>query len=1186
MSLETTDFNSIAHDYHYWVEHQSNVRLLAAVKKVIPNNGMVLDAGCGSGSLSIALAPHVRHVVGIDLSPQMISLAKEQATDANARNVSFVIGDIQQPGIRENLFDIVISNFVLHHTSIQFTIPLLTNIIAPGGWFIMQEPVCPVNGILRSLWYRWQGLRSSSEAFRRHGLAVSLKIGRFYQGKAWMKHQLEDRHWSTEKWREEIKRLMPDAMIKPTSDNTSVLVLWQKAPIAHRTREDQQSFSPGTHTSLSVSTIQVKPKYPLLPPDDHTPFPRSALEGSVVNRFESQVTQHRSCIALRTPAFKMTYGEVNSAANRIAWKLLSQSKAVGSRVAILMDLDDPIIPTIIGVLKAGKAYVALDAADEPERNTKVLSIAGAETLITTASRTRNLDSLGNSVNIIVWEELDDSPDANPGIPLGPDNLAAIFFTSGSTGAPKGVARNHCQFLHSTWLNTNTYFLAPSDRLTLLYFPGFTASVPNIYDTLLNGAELHALNPKHISPSSLQTWLYENRITHFNPPIGLWRELVRAAPIKKEWPDLRLMTLAGQPLYGKDIRDFQSLFGRGVALLHPLAMTEAGAVTQGYIDHTVEAGDGPVPVGYPLADKKIQIVDADSNVIPDGDIGRITVTSKYLSLGYWQDQVRTDSTFIESTDDSGNRTLITSDRGRFRSDGCLEYYGRDDSIVKIRGYRVDTASIETMLNSHPHIAQAVVVTQKRLYGDIILVAYLTSEKHNRPTSESLRAYLAQSLPHYMTPEIFTWLDGFPLTTSGKIDRKALILHRTPRPVMNEPFVKPRTELEKQIAEIWAELLELDKVGVKDDFVDLGGDSLLAMRMLQQLEQHLGIIASEELTQSSTISQIVSLISAEMPEETVDAGISDIASTDSLRNSVPRRIQFRLSPVSKFKPKEWLRRKMITGPVWRGHVLPYNLGVRLQRMVVMPLRFHQSLFPQEFTIMRLWQNELASVPNDKDIKLNLVANTWIKWRRSALSKPGTFEKWVKITGKGQELLKSPDVSSGIVFLLPHTKMIMAMLQHYFETQGRETALVAIDSSIRNTGDEDGWYKQQTKSRTSMLWHAKQILHKKGAVLIAGDGRQGHQSIDISFHGRSRPFQTGAAWLAVMSEALFVPVFVNIDLSGKIILDVSEPLDATASTKEEQIIALTKKYGELFAERWPHFYTSVGWFHQNYNFTLPHI
>jgi len=1184
--VEATDFDSLAPDFQYWVEHQSHARLLAAIKKIIPHRGMVLDAGCGSGSLSIALAPHVDGVVGIDLSPRMISIAAQQSLDAGVRNVSFVIGDLQRPGLRDCCFDAVVSSFVLHHTSIQTTIPGLIKLMKPGGWFVMLEPVCPVSGVLRPLWYRWQGVRTSAAAFRQHGPAVSWKIGRFYQGRAWMKHQLEDRHWNTAKWRAEIKHLLPDALIRPTPDHTSVMVLWQKAQMHDKPGKNRPPAASGKRIPVPDSSVQVKRAYPLRPPDDYTPFPHSALEDSVVSRFESQAALHRERMALRSAAFNMTYGELNAAANRLAWRLLSESRDAGARTAILMDQDDPVVPAIIGVLKSGNAYVVVDPKDAPERNDRVLSFAGADTLITSKSRTRLLKSLNSSVNIIVWEDLDDSPETNPEVPLGPDTLAAIFFTSGSTGEPKGVVRDHRQFLHSTWLNTNTYYLSPSDRQSLLYFPGFTASVPNIYDSLLNGAELNPLNLHNVSPSSLQAWLRENRITHFNPPVGLWRELVRAAPALKEWPDLRLVTLVGQPIYSSDIRDFQALLGPGTALLHLLAMTEAGAVTQGYVDHSSVAGDGQVPVGYPLPDKEISIIDTDGSIITDGSIGRVTITSRYLSLGYWQDQARTETAFVETADDSGNRTFITSDRGRLRADGCLEYFGREDSVVKIRGYRVDTASIERMLHCHPQVEQAVVVPQKRLYGDIILVAYLTGERDNRPSSDSLRSHLARSLPRYMTPEIFTWIDEFPLTASGKIDRQTMLLRRTPRPAMSEPFVKPHTELERQVAAIWAELLELEKVGVNDDFVDLGGDSLLAMRMLQQLEQHLGIVASENLTRASTIRQLVSAISSETVYEPVDAGSSAAAAAQSWADRIAHQVRYRLSQAGKFTPKRWLRRKMSSGPIWHGHVLPYGLGVRLHRAAAMPLRIQQALFPEELTITRQWQKELSVVPNDEDIKASLLSNTWIRWRHLALSKPGVFEKWVDIIGEGKTLMEVPDISRGIVFLLPHTGRMMATIQHQLEAQGRETVSVAIDLSIRNMGDAEGWYKQQTKSRTSMLWKAKEVLQNRGAVLIAGDGRQGHHSIDIPFHGRRRPFQTGAAWLAVMSDALFVPVFVIIDVSGRIVMDVSAPLQLPDSSKEEQIIGLTKQYGELFARRWHQYYTSVHWFHQGYNFNLPRV
>ena len=747
----------------------------------------------------------------------------------------------------------------------------------------------------------------------------------------------------------------------------------------------------------------------------------------------------------------------------------------------------------------------------------------------------------------------------------------------STGEPKGVYRDHRQFLHSTWLNTNGYYVSPSERQSLLYSPGFTASVPNIYDTLLNGATLCSLNPRHVSPTDLLNWLHQEKITHFNPPIGLWRELVQAVTPGSSWPDLRLVTLVGQAIYGKDIRDFQSLFGKNTVLLYALGMTEAGAVTHGYFDKNTVVGDGPVPAGYPLPDKYIEIVDETDTPVPTGETGRLTITSSYLSLGYWQDTVKTESCFLSKNDGSGLRTFVTSDRGQIRFDGCLEFFGREDSVIKIRGFRVDTAAIEAALNSHPHINQAVVVPRKRSYGDVFLVAYLTGgTEEYRPSAEELHSYLGQSLPYFMTADRFAWLDKLPLTASGKINRQVLSLLSTPRPAVSTPFVKPETDHEQQIAQIWAELLEIDQAGLNDDWVELGGDSLLAMRMIQLVERKLGIQAPPEFYSALTIKQLIQMFTATSDENPV-AEQEKIADDTHFIPQKPTGMIIQ-------KPKKMLRRIIRKGPILGNKGLSYALGTRLQWLMVRQLWLLKRVYGRRLAPVLLWQEELENKINNQSLETNLIANTWLKWRDQALIRSGEFERWVRITGEGKHLLTTTDVSAGSVFLIPHTGWMMSTLEKFIRRCGRETAIITIDLSISNAGGTEMWHAQQVRSRTAQLWKAQQVLQRNGAVFIAGDGRQGNQSVEVAFHGRRRPFQTGAAWLAVMNDSHFVPVFAKYESDGHIEVEVNPALISKAESKEEQIIELTQKYGRLYAERWPQFYTSMDWTHLLYNLNLP--
>lgn len=1177
---EEKDFCSgqFARRYQYWIEHQANEGLVRNIRQMIPGDALVLDAGCGDGTLSVALAEIAGRVLGVDLSREMLLLAKEKAKAADLVTVDFVQADLLDLTLKEHSFDLVICNYVLHHTPVATTIARLARLVKPTGWLFLQEPACPVSRKLRPIWYRWQGLRVAASALWSHGLSTALKVGFFHQGNDWIGHQLEDDHWPQETWREVVESSLPGAIFKSSSDGSSVTILWKNEP------DKTLIFDT---TKPKFTRTRVKERYPYPPPADYCPFPRAALAGSVVDRFEEQVNRHADRTALISNSCTQTYADLNSSANRLARRLIPLKAFGKNPVAVLMDQEDPVIPTILGVLKSGRPYVAINPLDNAQHKQRVVTKACADTIITTSARINELQELkATGSQIVIWEDLASESDANPGLRLKPETMSALFFTSGSTGEPKGVARDHLQFLHSTWLNTNTYFVSPSDNQSLLYFPGFTASVPSIYDTLLNGATLCSLIPSKTSPMDLFSWLKGHAITHLATPAGLWRELIVALNGPAQLPALRLVTIAGQTLYATDLSEFQDTFGHHTVLLYVLAMTEAGAVTQAYIDDTVDVGQGPVPVGYPLPDRKLEIVDEQGQPLPAGEIGNVWITSPYLSLGYWNEPDKTAEVFFTAADDSGNRTFRTSDRGCIHLDGCVEFFGRTDTIIKLRGYRIDTEAIESCLATVAGVSQVAVVPRQRSYGDPYLVAYLTSAAKSPPTSQSLRDHISRNLPHFMIPDRFVWLEKMVLTSSGKIDRQSLARLSTPRPLQGEAFISPRNETEAILVEIWEELLEISTIGVRDSFVDLGGDSLLAMRMAQIVERRLAVKLPQEFFNKSTIEELAKLLSigkqSQFSNEVMahQAGLSSENATDSSK------IHKKNKPLKLYNPIKTSRRILRTGPILGNHALPFSAGVRLHRVMTRRTWLMKRMYAKNLVWLSKWQKELGDLNETEALLIHLMANTWTRWRAVALAQSGMFDRGVWMSGDDKSFLTSSDNKHGTVLLVPHTGWIMSALEHFVQLSGRLTACVFIDLSIDSSGGSTTWEAQQVKSRSSQLWRAQQVLKKGGVVMIAGDGRQGNQSVDIFMHGRRRPFQTGGAWLAVMNNAQYVPVFARYTTEGVLEIELSPPLVPEQSSCEDQIIELTRKYGLLYAKRWSEFYPSVDWVHLDYNFNLPRI
>ncbi|MCB2216853.1 AMP-binding protein [Desulfofustis glycolicus] len=1168
----SSDFGEFAVEYQFWVEHQNVEQLLTSARKLIPPGATVLDAGCGEGFLAAGLATAAARVVALDLSQEMLALARRKAAAAGAANVSFVRGDIGVPALRGEAFDLVVSSFALHHTDVERTLPLLAGMVKPGGWLLVQEPTCPVAGAGREMWYRWHGLVKALKTWREHGSTAAWRIGRFLQSRAFIGHQLADRHWPEEQWRVVVQRIMPDGLYRHDKKRSQVVLLWQCPEKKEISSAEPEGTLGNTPFMTPGGVTRVKRRYTGRCPDDYEPFPRKALSGSVISRFESIVERFEGKTALRTKAQQMSYGELNAVANQVATRLLQSSRTAGAPVVVLMDQDDPSVPAMLGVLKAGKAYAVLDPNDTPERLRLVMQLVGAETVLTTGIHWKKLEgALGRQAgNCLLWEELAGGMIDNPGVQPTPEQPAALFFTSGSTGQPKGVVRDHQQLLHSTWVNTNSYYVAPSDRRTSLNFPGFSASVPNVYDTLLNGATICSLNPRHVSPAELVSWLISERVTIAALPVGLWREILHAAVPETPWQDLRLVTLAGQSLYGDDVRHFLTFFGPSVTLLHRLAMTEAGTVAQGFIDGRVAVSDGLVPVGYPVEDKEIAILDETGTAVGVGSVGLLAVASMYLSVGYWGDEARTQATFRPAADGSGKRVFITSDRACLRPDGCLEYYGREDSIVKVRGYRVDMAAIEVILNSCSRVRQAAVIARMRHHDEPSIIAYLVGDSDQRPSVEELRALLRRSLPHYMVPGRFSWLEEMPLTTSGKIDRQALSRREMARPELSTAYVLPGAELERRIARIWSELLDIDQVGMDDDFFELGGDSLTAMRLMHEVEQVLGHQLPSEFLHVRTIRGLLNLVT----EKPVEQGpcYADEKTT------------VRATPQSKRKKPllKGVRRMVKTGPVWGKRVLPFPVGTVLQRVLVSQLWLHRSLFSGQLNMVLKWQEEIGVHQKKQALKRSLVANLWSPWRSRALMTEPAFRRWVTIAGEGKNLLDSPDRSGGVLLVVSHAGWMIPPFHQYLERRGIKTASVVNDQAI--DGEVDDFPVRQMISRTEQLQRAERVLQQNGAVFIAGDGLQGRRSVDIPFFGRWRPFQTGPAWLAVTSSAHFVPVFVRYDEIRNVQIEIAKPLTAPPGSEQEQVEALSRAYGRLYVERWRQNYTSIRWHHLKFNYELP--
>ena len=572
-------------------------------------------------------------------------------------------------------------------------------------------------------------------------------------------------------------------------------------------------------------------------------FPLAAVEQSVAARFEQQVQRDPAHLAVQSDSHRLSYGQLNALANRIAHGILAQRGVQDAppAVAILLANDAPMLAAMLGVLKSGTPYVPFDPAFPQERLAYYWTDAGATLLVTDADHYADAVTLtGDPAQVIDISKLATNlPEQNPPIAVPPDALAYIYYTSGSTGTPKSVYNSHRNLLHHIRRNTNIFCVAPADRFICLKSFSFAGALKDIFGALLNGASIHLYPLKQKGITRLAEWLIEHEITIYNSVATVFRQLVDTLTDRAEltFPHLRIIYFGGEAIKASDIAAYQQHFARDAMLVLGLGSTETGPTTALYLDGTSPLPGSSVPLGYATDETTILILDENGAPVAAGREGEIAVKSAYLALGYWRNEALTQQKFLPLAGSTARRYL-TGDLGYLDESGCLYHRGRRDFQVKIRGYRVEPAEIEQALRQHPAIQQVAVVAKPLHAGEQGLVAYYVTAADVMPTVSELRTLLAAQVPEYMIPAAFVPLEELPVNAFGKLDLKALAAPERVRPHLAQPYRAPQSTDQERLAALWSTLLGIDEVGIDDDFLELGGSSLLVMQLLTRTEQAFG------------------------------------------------------------------------------------------------------------------------------------------------------------------------------------------------------------------------------------------------------------------------------------------------------------------------------------------------------------
>jgi amino acid adenylation domain-containing protein/non-ribosomal peptide synthase protein (TIGR01720 family) len=533
-----------------------------------------------------------------------------------------------------------------------------------------------------------------------------------------------------------------------------------------------------------------------------------------------------------------TYAELDAAADRLARRLRALGVGRDTVVGVLLDRSPRLPVAILAALKAGGAFLPMDPGYPPDRLSFMLADAGARVLVTQRRLAGAVTGAG--VQTVVLDEPADLPDPAEDLPDAPDpaTLAYVIYTSGSTGRPKGAMIEHRSLATFARDVVERLGLGAGDRFLQFASPGFDVLVEELFPIWLAGGAV-VIPAKHLisGEDDLVALAERERITVMELPTAYWHEWVRELDrLGRSLPSgLRLVIIGGERVLPQRLAMWRRL---GVPLLHVYGLTETTVSSTFFrLDPLDPVQDWPnLPIGTPLPGAHLRVLDRRFRPVPPGGTGELYVGGDSLARGYLGRPGLTAQRFVADPDPdrAGQRLYRTGDLVRGRPDGNLEFISRVDTQIKIRGFRVEPMEIESMLSRHPEVAESVVAVHEPIAGDRRLVAYVVP-RNGGVDAGDLRRHLAGELPAYMVPSAFVELPALPLNANGKVDRDRLPAPDGDRPEATEGYVAPQNPAQRQLAEIIAAVIGLERVGIHDNFFEVGGDSILAIQVVARAQE---------------------------------------------------------------------------------------------------------------------------------------------------------------------------------------------------------------------------------------------------------------------------------------------------------------------------------------------------------------